>query len=83
MKRLALTLTLKDDDLPPRTPHTHHTFTGVDDHYHILHFGIPRLLATCPMLRLHLRITGSTPFVPCSFQQAQVPAASTRVAATI
>ena len=73
VKRLALSLTLKDDDVVPRSPHTHHRVAGVNDHYHILHRSLPQLLAACPTLRLHLRICGSSLFVPCSFEVPRPP----------
>ncbi len=60
-------------------PHDwHEAVTSAEDHRHILRFGISRLLAACPTLRLHLRITGRNVFTPCcAFQLAQqVPAAS-------
>ena len=71
LKRLALTLVMGPDDW-------HEAVTSAEDHRHILRFGIPRLLAACPTLRLHLRINGRNVFEPrCSFQHAQqVPAAS-------
>lgn len=71
VKCLALSLTLKDEDVLPQSPHTHHRVAGVNDHYRILHRSLPQLLAACPTLRLHLRIFGSSPFVPCSFHPAQ------------
>jgi hypothetical protein len=73
VKRLALSLILEDEDVVPRSPHTHHRVAGVNDQNHILHRGLPQLLAACPTLRLHLRIYGSSLFVPCSFYPAQVP----------
>ena len=57
----------------PWSPHTHHRVGSVNNHYHILHRGLPQLLAACPTLRLHLRIHSSSLFVPCSFHPAQVP----------
>jgi hypothetical protein len=73
VKRLALTLILVDYDVRPHSPHAHHSIDDVDDHYHVLHCGLPRLLAACPVLRLHLYICGSSLFVPCSFQVPRPP----------
>lgn len=85
MKRLALSLNLPDDikipGYPPKSLRTQHRVASAKDHYHILHCGLPRLLAACPTMRLHLRVTGGSPFLPCSVNpalQQQVNASSNR-----
>jgi hypothetical protein len=52
--------------------HTFHTVTRSDDHFYILNFGLPKLLAACPLLEVTLHITGSNPFLDCDFWLTQV-----------
>ena len=53
---------------------TRNPVTSEEDHYHILHVGLPRLLSACPGVALRLHITGDSPFLDCEFN-LQVPQA--------
>lgn len=71
---LGLTLDLNSGDPSGQASaaDTCHTVTSSEDHYNILNFGLPQLLAACPLLEVKLRITGSSPFVECDFWLTQV-----------
>ena len=53
---------------------TRNPVTSEEYHYHILHVGLPQLLAACPGVALRLHITGDSPFLDCEFL-LQVPQA--------